>query len=406
MKNAENTNVLISGAGIAGPALAHWLNRYGFAVTVVERAPALREGGQAVDFRGAAHLGMLRRMGVLEDIRRSRTTPGPLTVVDGDGTPLVSLPPEFTGGEVEILRGDLTRLLYERTGNDTEYVFGDSIASMEETGGGVQVTFDSGLSRGFDLVIGADGLHSNVRGLVFGPEERFVRPSGYHVAIFTVDDDLGLGPGSSMYTEPGRSLAAGDADGRTSVMCVFSAEGLRCDHRDTGRHRKILADAYAGMGWRAARLMEGVWGARDLYFDSIGMVRMDRFTAGRVALLGDAGYGATCGGMGAGMAMISAYVLAGELAQAGGDHRVAFPRYEEAIRGYARACQKVAGNVGPFFAPPTDRRIRRRNRAYRMLTSPLLGGFLDRLTTRAANSITLKDYGSTLRNYRSARSGE
>nr|BFE87694.1 FAD-dependent monooxygenase [Planobispora longispora] len=321
----KNTNVLISGAGIAGPALAHWLSRYGFAVTVVERAPALREGGQAVDFRGAAHMGMLRRMGVLADIRRLRTTPGPLTVVDGAGTPLVSLPPEFTGGEVEILRGDLSRLLYERTRDDVEYVFGDSIVSMDETAAGVDVAFDRGAPRRFDLVIGADGLHSTVRGLTFGPEERFVHPSGYHVAIFTTDDDPGLGPGSLMYTEPGRAVAAGGQGGRTDVMCVFSAELPAYDHRDVARHREILAGAYEGMGWLAPRLMTAVWEADDLYFDSIAMVRMDRFTGGRVALLGDAGYGATCGGMGAGMAMISSYVLAGELAEAGGDHRSAFP---------------------------------------------------------------------------------
>ncbi|GAA3445038.1 FAD-dependent monooxygenase [Planomonospora venezuelensis] len=391
----QNKSILISGASIAGPALAHWLHRYGFAVTVVERAPALREGGQAVDFRGAAHMGMLRRMGVLEDIRRLRTAPGPLTVVDGAGTPLASLPPEFTGGEVEILRGDLSRLLYERTRDDAEYVFGDSIASMTETAGGVDVVFDSGARRTFDLVIGADGLHSNVRRLAFGPEGEFVHPSGYYVAIFTMDGDPGTGPGTLLYNEPGRSASVGGVHGRTDAGFVFTTpEPLDYDHRDTARQKELVAAVCEGMGWRTAQLLDGMRKADDFYFDSISLVRMDRCTAGRVALLGDAGYGATCGGMGAGMAMISSYVLAGELADAGGDHRVAFPRYEEAIRGYAKACQKVAAGMGPFIAPPTEKKIRSRNRAYKVLSSRILSVLLNRMTTKAANSITLKEYGS------------
>ncbi|MBG0828757.1 FAD-dependent monooxygenase [Planomonospora sp. ID67723] len=391
----KNTNVLISGASIAGPALAHWLRRYGFAVTVVERAPAPREGGQAVDFRGAAHMTMLRRMGVLEDIRRLRTTPGPLTVVDAAGTPVASLPPEFTGGEVEILRGDLSRLLYERTRDDAEYVFGDSIASMAETPAGMDVVFDSGARRTFDLVIGADGLHSNVRRLAFGPEEEFVHRSGYYIAIFTMDGDPGTGPGTLLYNEPGRSVSVGEVHGRTAAGFVFTTpEPLVYDHRDAARQKELVAAVCAGMGWRTPQLLEGMREAGDFYFDSISLVRMERYTSGRVALLGDAGYGATCGGMGAGMAMISSYVLAGELAEAGGDHRTAFPRYEEAIRGYAAACQKVAGNVGPFLAPPTEKKIRSRNRAYRILSSRILSGLLNRMTTKSANSITLKDYGS------------
>ncbi|MFG1864050.1 FAD-dependent monooxygenase [Microbispora bryophytorum] len=137
-------SVLISGASIAGPALAYWLRRHGFAPTVVERAPALREGGQAVDFRGAVHMSVLRRMGVLDEIRRLRTDPGPWRVVDARGDQVVGLPVEFAGGDVEILRGDLARVLYDRTRDDVEYVFGDSIASMTETPDGVEVTFERG----------------------------------------------------------------------------------------------------------------------------------------------------------------------------------------------------------------------------------------------------------------------
>ncbi|MEV4455562.1 FAD-dependent monooxygenase [Microbispora sp. NPDC049633] len=389
-------SVLISGASIAGPAVAYWLRRHGFAPTVVERAPALREGGQAVDFRGAVHMNVLRRMGVLDEIRRLRTDPGPLRVVDWRGEQVVALPAEFTGGEVEIPRGDLARVLYDRTRDDVEYVFGDSIESMTETPDGVEVAFERGAPRTFDLVIGADGLHSNVRRLAFGPESRFVRPSGYHVAIYSAPDHLGLVRETLLFNEPGRGISAASTRdaGTAGVMCVFRADGLEFDHRDVAQQKKILVDAFAGGGWETDRLLQAVPDASDFYFDSISLVHMDHYTRGRVALLGDAGYGATCGGMGAGMAVVAAYVLAGELAAARGDHRAAFPEYERLIRGFAKACQRVAGNAGPFLAPPTRGAIRRRNLSYRMLTAGPLARVLDKMSTKAATSITLRDYAA------------
>ncbi|MBX6383275.1 MAG: FAD-dependent monooxygenase [Microbispora sp.] len=389
-------SVLISGASIAGPAVAYWLRRHGFTPTVVERAPALREGGQAVDFRGAVHMNVLRQMGVLDDIRRLRTDPGPWRVVDSRGDQIVALPAEFAGGEVEIMRGDLARVLYDRTKDDVEYVFGDSIAAMTETPHGVEVTFERGAPRTFDVVIGADGLHSNVRRLAFGPESQFVRPSGYHVAIFSAPDHMGIGRDTLLYNEPGRAVAvSGAGEGTTTaVMCVFHAPGLEFDHRDVAQQRKILLDAYAGAGWETPRLLRAVPDAPDFYFDSISIVHMDRYTRGRIALLGDAGYGATCGGMGAGMAVVTAYVLAGELAAAHGDHRMAFPEYERAIRGFAKACQRVAGNAGPFLAPPTRGAIRRRNLAYRVLTTGPMLRMLDKMSTKAATSITLRNYAA------------
>lgn len=381
-------SVLISGAGLAGPALAYWLARTGHRVTVVERAPALREGGQNVDFRGEAHLTMLRRMGVLEEIRRWRTDPGPLHLIGRDGARRVSLPASFTGGQVEIARGDLSRLLYDMSKDAAEYVFGDAIASMTETVGGVDVAFDGGARRTFDLVVGADGLHSGVRRLAFGPEERHIRPSGYHVALFSVPDLLGLGNESLLYSEPGRGVAL-SAD---SALCVFHSGPLDYHRRDTGRQRRIVTDALRGMGWEVPKVLAALDDASSFYFDQIGMVRMDAFTRGRFALVGDAGYGATMGGMGAGMSLIAAYVLAGELAAAGGDHVTAFARYQEVIAPYAKACQRLAGNAGSFFAPRTARGIRIRDAAHKVLTRPMFMGYLDRLTTKAADAITLKDY--------------
>ncbi|MGW5681305.1 FAD-dependent monooxygenase [Nonomuraea sp. NPDC003754] len=384
--------VLISGAGLAGPAMAHWLLRDGHDVTVVERAPAIRDGGQAVDFRGEAHMTMLERMGILDEVRRRRTEGGPLVIIDAEGTEQLRLPASFTGGAVEIARGDLSHLLHDLTKDRAEYMFGDSVAAMSETAGGVDVVFDSGARRGFDLVIGADGLHSNVRGLTFGAESRFLKRSGYHAALFDAPNHLGLSGRSLMYSEPGRGClvypAERDQDTLT-VMCVFAADAVDYHRRDVAAQKRLLAEAYAGAGWELPTLLSHLDDTGAFYFDAIGQIHMDRYTSGRVALIGDAGYGATMGGMGAGMSLIASYVLAGELAAAGGDHTAAFPRYEEQIRGYAKACQRVADGAGGFFAP---RNVRRRNRVYKILSSGLLVGLLDRMTTKAANSIRLKDY--------------
>ncbi|MFE3449726.1 FAD-dependent monooxygenase [Nonomuraea sp. NPDC059194] len=385
-------HVLISGASLAGPAMAHWLLRYGYAVTVVERAPALREGGQAVDFRGEAHMTMLERMGILEEVRRRQTEGGPLVIIDADGKEQLRLPASFTGGNVEITRGDLAHLLHDLTKDRAQYVFDDSIAAMTETADGVDVVFDSGRTGRFDLVIGADGLHSNVRRLAFGEESRFLKPSGYYVGLFEAPNHLGVSGKALMYSEPGRGalVAAAEHDQNTvTVGCIFASDPLDYHHRDIATQKRLLARAYEEAGWELPKLLSHLEDSGYFYFDSISQIHMDHYTKGRVALIGDAGYGATMGGMGAGMSLIASYVLAGELAAAGGDHTVAFARYEEQIRGYAKACQRIADGAGGFFAP---KNVRRRNRIYKVLTSSFLVGFFDKLTTKAANSIKLKEY--------------
>jgi 2-polyprenyl-6-methoxyphenol hydroxylase-like FAD-dependent oxidoreductase len=382
--------VLISGGSIAGPALAYWLARYGFDVTVLERAWQPRPGGQAVDFRGHVHLSVLEKMGILEEIRARETGNGPLHLIDASGRDLVTLPASFTGGEVEILRGDLAQILYERTRDAATYVFDDSIATLTDTGHGVQVTFERGRPDTFDLVVGADGLHSNVRRLAFGPESAYVHDSGYHVALFEAPNRLRLDRDVLLYSEPSRGLAVYPIRGNTAanVMCVFAADDMSVDHRDIDRQKHLTTETYAGMGWHSRTLLADLPDAPAFYFDSISMVKMDAWTKGRIALLGDAGYGATCGGMGTGLAIVCAYVLAGELATTG-DHTAAFAAYETQIKKFTKACQQVAGGVGPFFAP---RSIRRRTITYKTLTAGPLIRLLDKLTTKAATSIALKDY--------------
>jgi 2-polyprenyl-6-methoxyphenol hydroxylase-like FAD-dependent oxidoreductase len=384
VEDMKNTTVLISGASIAGPALAHWLARYGCTVTVVEKAPTLRLGGQAVDFKGPTHRTVLQRMGILDEVRSRQTGGTDHTLIDADGRPLAVLPGEFSGGEIEIRRGDLTALLYERTSERCEYVFGDSITSLTETAGGVHVTFERGAPRTFDLVVGADGIHSNVRRLAFGPESDHVRFLCNDDALTEIDTGVETSDGV-MYNEPGRMVALGGA--KAPAFFVFASEPLEYDRWDTEQQKRLLRHAYQGAKWKVSEIIDALAGAPDLYLDSISRVEIDHYAKGRVVLLGDAAYGNTLGGFGTGLAVVGAHVLAGELAAAGGDHRVAFRRYEERFRGYAKVARK--GNAGPFLAPPTRARITMRNQMFkrRLLLRSLLW-----MADRFATNIDLEDY--------------
>ena len=388
----RDTTVLISGASIAGPALAYWLARYGATVTVVEKAPALRPGGQAVDFKGEIHRTVLERMGIRDEVYRRQTGAHDQTIIDADGTAIATLPGDFTGGDVEIRRGDLAELLYRRTAESCEYVFGDTVTSLTETSDGVHVTFRHAAPRTFDLVVGADGIHSTVRRLAFGPETDYVRHLGYHYALADVGD-LDLGGRAVMYNEPGRMAAVGGP--KAPAFLVFAsgelAGPLDAARDDGDRQRALVAAAYRDAGWRVAEVMERLPQAGDFYVDSISQVRIDRYSAGRVVLLGDSAYGNTLGGFGTGLAVVGAYVLAGELLAAGGDHRVAYARYEEVMRRYAKVAKK--GNAGPFLAPRTRFGGWVRNATFRF--RPMLW-LMMRMTDGYATDIELRDYPALL----------
>jgi 2-polyprenyl-6-methoxyphenol hydroxylase-like FAD-dependent oxidoreductase len=393
----ENRRILISGASVAGPALAYWLARHGFRPTVVERAPRLRGGGYAVDFRGAVHLSVLAKMGILDQIRAQQTHLATTTYVDEDGRPVAQMPAGIFAGDVEILRGDLGRILYEATRDDTEYLFGDSITGLRQDAGGVHVTFTRAAPRTFDLVIGADGLHSNVRRLAFTENPGSVRDLGLFVSIFSVADSFGLDHSGLLYSVPGRTAAVFSARQSGHAVAQFfflSADRgpISYDHHDTGQQQKIVASAFDDVGWQVPRLLEQMPKAADFYFDSVSQVDLDRWSAGRVALIGDAGYAAGPGGNGTGTAVIAAYVLAGELAAAGGDYRVAFARYERRLRPYVARGQKQARGGAAFLAPATQKKISQRDRFFRMLPYLPAKGLIRYLSTRTATAIKLPDF--------------
>ncbi|HEY7595420.1 MAG TPA: FAD-dependent monooxygenase [Actinophytocola sp.] len=380
----KNLTVLISGASIAGPSLAHWLAEYGATVTVVERAATLRPGGQAVDFKGATHRTVLERMGILDDVRRLQTGGHDQTVVDADGEPVTVIPGEFTGGEIEIYRGDLAMLLYEKTRDRCEYVFGDSITSLTETANGVHVTFERGAPRTFDLVVGADGIHSNVRRLAFGPEAGYVEHLGYYYALADLGNFEGVRD-AVMYNELGRMVAIGGP--KASAFFVFASEAMSYDRYDPEQQKKLLLAAYRDGGWRLPEIMARVPQGDDVYLDSLARVSIDRYSSGRIVLLGDAAYGNTLAGFGTGLALVGAYVLAGELRAAGGDHTAAFRAYEDQLRRYSKVAKKAS--AGPFLAPPTKLRLAMRNWTFK---SRFLLRMMLKMTDDFATDIELKDY--------------
>lgn len=383
--------VLISGAGVAGPALACRLADYGAQVTVVEIAPRLRTSGFAVDFRGPTHMAVLRRLGVLDELTARQTHGSAMMCVDEHDREIFTLPASFTGGELEVYRRDLSATLFARGQDRVEHLFGDTVTSLADTGEAVRVQFLHGGTRDFDLVVGADGIHSTVRRVAFGPEDSFVRPLGYFIAGWDLPNTFGHEPVSRQFGVPGKmaSITPDLQDpSRATTLVVFRSPDTAVDWHDQDAQKKLVAHAFAGLPWHIPTLLDTLPAASDLYFDAIARVHNRQWTRGRVALLGDAAWGVTLGGMGVGTGLVGAHVLAGELALARGDHRAAFAAYETRMRAYAGRWQKGA-NPGKFLAPATGWGLRLRNRLFATsaMQRMLLGS-----TKRLATDTALPDY--------------
>ncbi|OMC34194.1 hypothetical protein A5739_06310 [Mycobacterium colombiense] len=357
------TEVLVSGASVAGAATAFWLGRHGFSVTVVERHRGPRPGGQAIDVRGPA-LTVLERMGLLGAAQKRKTQIQGSSVVDRDGNELSrDTESKPTGGpidspNIELLRDDLVELLYGASQWTAEYLFDDTIVAVQDDGAAVHVTFERAAPRSFDLVIGADGLHSNVRRLVFGPEEDFIERLGTHAAIFTVPNFLDLDYWQTWHY--GDATMAGVYSARNNTearaMVGFMDTELRIDYRDTEVQLAELERRMAGDGWVRPQLLEYMRTAPDFYFDEMSQIKMDRWSRGRVALVGDAGYCCSpLSGQGTSVALLGAYILAGELKAAARDETIdyeaGFANYHREFSDYVKRNQWLVVDNIPGGAP-------------------------------------------------------
>jgi 2-polyprenyl-6-methoxyphenol hydroxylase-like FAD-dependent oxidoreductase len=361
--------ILVSGAGIAGLACALDLGARGHDVTVVENARHLRTRGTPIDVRGDA-IEIVDRMGLLAKIREQRVRMSEANqFVDADGEPVGSIPMAAVSDsddDVEIARGDLVRILADALPDAATVRFGDSIEALTDDGAGVDVGFRSGRAGRYDLVVGADGLHSAVRGLVFGPEQDFLRHLGVYVALADLPGEVGP-DGVALHNVPGRMVGVARFTGTALVTFSFRSAWLDFDHRDLDAQKEILVDAFAGhTSWKIPELLDVARADPELYFDSASQIHMPSWHRGRVALVGDAGYCASfLSGRGTSLALTGAWFLAEELERCGADHTAAFERYEARQRPYVTAAQERVEQGRERQTPLTWEAIDARNERLR-----------------------------------------
>lgn len=359
------TSVLISGAGVGGSTLAYWLGHSGFRVTVVERATGQRSSGNPVDVRGPA-LDVVEAMDIAAELRTAATRVDRLAFVDAQGRTRVTV---RTGGgrdsgEFELSRAELAATLLRAARDRAEIRWGDSITGLEPDGDRVAVTFEQGAPAHFDYVVGADGLHSAVRRLAFGPERDFVRHRGFYVATLPVERAHGAADEVVMYNSPGLSLSVHPAGGKPLAAFIFRGKQVPdYDYRDIEQHRRLVLTAYAGRVGAFADVLEQVRTAPDLYFDAVSQVRMPTWSRGRVTLLGDAGSSLSLFGDGSSLAIAGARILAEELTGTPGDPRGALTRYEQRHRRLVAPRQRGFRVAGALLVPASRPGIRLRNLA-------------------------------------------
>jgi 2-polyprenyl-6-methoxyphenol hydroxylase-like FAD-dependent oxidoreductase len=341
--------VLISGASIAGPALAWWLNYHGFVPTLVERMPGPARGGHAVDVRGVA-LDILQAMDIRDAVHDQRMRMTGVSIIDETGAEtwrseeMTISGGRFDNPDIEILRDKLSHVLVGSLPADTEILYGDSISSIKEDADGVMVRLASGGTRKFDLVIGADGLRSNIRNLVFGEDREFLRPFGIALAPFSAPNTLGIKDWQISYRNGKDGYMIYTAPGNEELRICFNVPATLDDMPvDRATQVAVIRERCGNLGWETPRFLDAMEAAPDFYLGLIAQVKMAQWTKGRVGLIGDAACSPSpYSGQGTSLALVGAYVLAYELAQTPQDHAAAFARYEDKMRPFVAANQAIA----------------------------------------------------------------
>ena len=394
-------SVLISGIGIGGPTLAYWLSAYGIESTLVERAPQLRTGGYAIDFWGLG-FDVAERMGILPEIRRDGYNISELRIVNAQGRRIGGFDVDIfrktaQGRYVTIARSDLARDIYRKIEGNCETIFGDSITGIDQRPDGVEVTFEHAPSRRFDVVIGADGLHSVVRKLTFGNEDQFEEFLGYSVAAFEVagyphrDEDIYIN-----YSVPGKQVGRLTLrNDRTLFLFVFADErGRLTDLHDIAAKKEALRSHFGGLGWECPQILAALDSCTELYFDPVSQIRMKTWSKGRVGLVGDAAFcPSLLAGQGSALAMVAAYVLAGELAATGSSPEEALQRYQNRLHAFILGKQEAAKKFAASFTPKTRWGLFLRNQVTKAFAIPFFGKWV--LGSNLLDRLELPDYSET-----------
>lgn len=371
----ENRNILISGAGIAGTALAFWLKKHGFNPTIIEIAPKLREGGYAIDFMGAGY-DVAVKMGIEDELKKVDINFSKLKLVDRNDQEKGSVNYEkvkkiMNGRAMTLLRSDLAKTIYATLDKGIEVIFGDTIEKIEQNDKEVTVSFKSGNNRYFDLVIGADGLHSMVRKLIFGNEIKFEKHLGYYTSSYTING-FSIGNNAfSMYNFPYKQVAIySNNKNQTTTFFIFSSvEELAYSNHDIEKQKQILRQEFENGDWKCPQLLAALDTTTDFYFDAVSQIKMDKWSNGRVTLVGDAGYcPSLLSGKGSTLAMVGAYILAGELKEANGNYQQAFEQYEKLFKPFMEKKQKSAQSFAKSFVPKSYFGIWLRNLAFKLMS--------------------------------------
>ncbi|MDD0967779.1 MULTISPECIES: FAD-dependent monooxygenase [Pseudomonas] len=394
--------ILVTGASIAGPALAYCLSRQGMDVTVVERAPAFRDGGQTIDVRGAGRE-VVRRMGLEELIRANTTHEQGIAFVDRNNQTKAFIGVDAFDGdgpiaELEILRGELAKLLIQHSEDRVTYRFGDSIETIEDDGEQVHVRFEQGGEQVYDLVIVAEGIGSTTRNQVFGDEVKR-RPLDLYTAYFTVPRQPSDGQVMRWHNLPGGRCVClrPDTLGTTRAFLTFQQAPSGYEKLAQDEQKSLLKKLFADAGWETPRVLAALDDTTDLYLEAVGQVKMPRWSKGRIVLLGDAAYCASpISGMGTSLGLCGAYVLAGEVGRHA-DHRRAFAAYEALMRPFVAQAQSVP-KFAPRLASPHSRLgIALGHAVLRMATAPGFKKLFGKILSPKADAIVLPDYDDSPR---------